>query len=152
MGIGSSIFGGIAASKAMSKVQDNLQQRQKENTDWFNRRYNEDATQRADAQRILAMTQKSIQDRNKAAAASAAVTGATEESLAASKAANNEALAESMSQIALNGERRKDAVEQQYMQTKSSLSDKLNDLEMQKAENISKAVQGVADAASKVKF
>ena len=53
-----SIFGGISASKAMKKVKRNLQQQQKDNQNWYDQRYNEDATQRADAQRILTQTQK----------------------------------------------------------------------------------------------
>lgn len=44
MQIGSSIFGGISTSKAMKKVKANLEDQQKQNEAWYNRRYNEDAT------------------------------------------------------------------------------------------------------------
>ena len=74
--------------------------------------------------------------------------GGTEESVAASKAANAQALAEATSQIAVNGENRKDQIESQYMQTKSDLNDKLNNLEEAKAKNTAQAVQGVAQSAS----
>ena len=40
-----SIFGGISASKAMKKVKKNLQAQKQANKDWYDRRYNEDATQ-----------------------------------------------------------------------------------------------------------
>ena len=146
--IGSSIFGGISASKAMKKVKANLEDRQKENEAWYNRRYNEDATQRADAQRILAKTEESIRNRNRQAAATQAVTGGTEESVAAAKAANNEALAEATSQIAVAGDRRKDAIEQQYMQRDAALDDALNNMELKKADAISSAVKGVGSAAA----
>ena len=145
--IGSSIFGGISASKAMNKVKSNLEDQQKQNEAWYNRRYNEDATQRADAQRILAKTEESIRNRNRQAAATQAVAGGTEESLAAAKAANNEALAEATSQIAVAGDRRKDAVEQQYMQRDAALNDALNNMELRKADAISSAVKGVGSAA-----
>ena len=148
LGIGASIFGGISASKAMKKVKQNLETQQKENQNWYDQRYNEDATQRADAQRILTMTNENIRQRNQQAAGAQAVMGGTEESVAATKAANNQALAEATSQIAVNGERRKDQIESQYMQTKSDLNDKLNNLEQAKAGAISQAVQGVAQAGS----
>jgi hypothetical protein len=144
LGIGASIFGGISASKAMKKVKQNLETQQKENQNWYDQRYNEDATQRADAQRILTMTNENIRQRNQQAAGAQAVMGGTEESVAATKAANNQALAEATSQIAVNGERRKDQIESQYMQTKSDLNDKLNNLEQARAGAISQAVQGVA--------
>jgi hypothetical protein len=146
LGIGASIFGGISASKAMKKVKQNLETQQKENQNWYDQRYNEDATQRADAQRILTMTNENIRQRNQQAAGAQAVMGGTEESVAATKAANNQALAEATSQIAVNGERRKDQIESQYMQTKSDLNDKLNNLEQARAGAISQAVQGVAQA------
>lgn len=148
LGIGASIFGGISASKAMKKVKKNLEGQMKENQDWYDRRYNEDATQRADAQRILTMTNDNIRQRNRAAAGTQAVMGGTEESVAAAKAANNQALAEATSQIAVNGERRKDQIEGQYMQTKDALNEKLNNMEIGKAEALSQAVQGVAQAGS----
>lgn len=148
LGIGASIFGGISASKAMKKVKRNLEGQMKENQNWYDRRYNEDATQRADAQRILTMTNDNIRQRNQQAAGAQAVMGGTEESVAATKAANNQALADATSQIAVNGERRKDQIESQYMHTKSELNDKLNNLEQARAQNTAQAVQGVAQAGS----
>ena len=60
MGAVGSIFGGVSASKAMKKAINNVKEQQQKNQDWYDRRYNEDATQRADAQRILTMTEESI--------------------------------------------------------------------------------------------
>lgn len=148
LSIGASIFGGVSASKAMKKVKRNLENQMEENQNWYDRRYNEDATQRADAQRMLTITNENIKNRNKAAAATQAVMGGTDESVAATKAANNEALAEATSQIAVNGERRKDEIEGQYMATKAELNEKLNNMEQAKAQNVAQAVQGVAQAGS----
>lgn len=141
-----SIFGGISASKAMKKVKTNLQNQQKANQDWFNRRYNEDATQRADAQRILTKTEESIRNRNRQAAGAQAVMGGTEESVAAAKAANNQALADATSQIAVNAEARKDQIEQTYQQRDAQINDALNNLEINKAQAISSAAQGMTQA------
>jgi hypothetical protein len=143
-----SIFGGISASKAMKKVKKNLQAQQQANKDWYNRRYYEDATQRADAQRILTKTEESIRNRNRQAAGAQAVMGGTEESVAAAKMANNEALADATSQIAVNAEARKDQIEQTYQQRDAQINDALNNLEQQKAQAISSAVQGVAQAGA----
>lgn len=148
MGIGASIFGGVSASKAMNKVKKNIENQQSENDAWYNRRYNEDATQRADAQRILTITNENIRQRNRQAAGTQAVMGGTEESVAATKAANNEALAEATSQIAVAGDRRKDSIEQQYQARDAQLNGQLNDMEVQKANAISQAAQGVAQAGA----
>lgn len=148
LAVGGSIFGGISASKAMKKAKQNLDNRIKENEDWYNRRYNEDATQRADAQRVLTAMNERIRERNQAAAGAQAVMGGTEESVAATKAANNEAMAEATSQIAANGERRKDSVEAQYLSAKQGLEDERNNMEIAKAQNTAQAVQGLAHAGA----
>ncbi len=150
MKIGGSIFGGIKASQAMKQVKKNLEQQRRENQDWYDRRYNEDATQRADAQRMLAMTNDLIRQRNRAAAGTQAVMGGTEESVAATKAANANALADTAAQIAVAGANRKDNIENQYMTRKGAINDKLNNLQQQKANNIISAVNGVSSAASDI--
>ena len=150
LGIGGSIFGGISASKAMKKIRRNLKDQMRENQSWFDRRYNEDATQRADAQRILTITNENIRRRNQAAAGTQAVMGGTEESVAAAKAANYESLAEAASQIAANGERRKDQIEAQYRQTKADLDEKLNNMELGRAENLKQAALGAAEAGANI--
>ena len=142
------IFGGVKASQAMKKVKSNIEQQRADNQAWYDRRYNEDATQRADAQRILTKTEESIRERNRQAAGAQAVMGGTEESVAAAKSANNQALAEATSQIAVNAEARKDQIEQTYQQRDAQLQDALNNLEQQKAQAIGSAVQGVSQASA----
>lgn len=152
LGAVGSVFGGISASKAMKKAKKNVQEQVQKNQDWYDRRYNEDATQRADAQRILTMTEESIKNRNRQAAGAQAVMGGTEESVAAAKAANNQALADATAQIAANGEQRKDQIEQQYQQRDAELQNQLQQIEINRAQAISGAVQGVASAASSLTF
>lgn len=150
MKVGGAIFGGISASKAMKKMKQNIQNQMRENQDWYDRRYNEDATQRADAQRLLTMTEDSIRKRNQAASGAQAVMGGTDESVAAAKEANSQALSDTTSNIAAAADQRKDAIEQQYMATKSNLNQQLNDLQQKKAQAISSAVQGVADTGGDI--
>ena len=83
IGAAGSIFGGISASKAMKKIKSNVEAQRQKNQNWYDRRYNEDYTQRADAQRILTQTEESIKNRYKQAAGIQAVMGGTEESVAA---------------------------------------------------------------------
>ena len=148
LGAAGSIFGGISASKAMRRVKKNLQAQKEANQNWYDRRYNEDATQRADAQRILTQTEESIRNRNRPAAGAQAVMGGTDESTAAAKAANAQALADATSQIAAGAENRKDQIEQTYQQRDSQINEALNNLETNKAQAISQAVQGVAKAGA----
>lgn len=148
LGAAGSIFGGISASKAMRRVKKNLQAQKEANQNWYDRRYNEDATQRADAQRILTQTEESIRNRNRQAAGAQAVMGGTDESTAAAKAANAQALADATSQIAVNAENRKDQIEQTYQQRDSQINEALNNLEINKAQAISQAMQGVAKAGA----
>ena len=148
LGAAGSIFGGISASKAMRRVKKNLQAQKEANQNWYDRRYNEDATHRADAQRILTLTEESIRNRNRQAAGAQAVMGGTDESTAAAKAANAQALADATSQIDVNAENRKDQIEQTYQQRDSQINEALNNLEINKAQAISQAVQGVAKAGA----
>lgn len=150
LGAAGSIFGGISASKAMKRVKKNLEQQAADNQNWFDRRYNEDATQRADAQRVLQLTEESIRNRNRQAAGTAAVMGGSEESVAASKAANANALADAASQIAASAADRKDKIEKTFLDRKESVNNALNDLETQKAGAIASAVQGVTKTASEM--
>ena len=143
LGAVGSIFGGIAASKAMKNVKNNINAQRSVNRDWYDRRYNEDATQRAEAMAAVNRVEQQIRERNRQAAGTQAVMGGTEESVAAVKGANSHALAETMSSIAVNGERRKDAIEAQYQAKDDALQSELNDMERQKAGNVGQAVQGV---------
>lgn len=145
-----SIFGGLAASRAMKEAKRGIEAQKEKNQNWYDRRYNEDATQRADAQRVLTQTEESIKQRNKAAAGNAAVMGGTDESVAAAKAANNQALADATAQIAADAEARKDNIEATYLNNENALQSQLNQMEVNKAQAIGQAVQGVAKAGADI--
>lgn len=147
MNAAASIYGGIKNAKSYKDVINSIKQQQQDNQDWFDRRYNEDSTQRADAQALLTATEESIRNRNRQAAGAAAVMGGTDESVAAAKAANNQALVDATSKIAAAADQRKDAIENQYMSTKSNLSSQINDMTLKKAQSTADAVKEVADAA-----
>lgn len=145
--VGGAIYGGAKASQAMRQVGRDLARRQKENEAWYNMRYNEDATQRADAQRVLENTRQAIMNRNRQAAATQAVMGGTNESIAAERAANAQAMSDAASQIALAGDKRKDAIENQYMTTRDKLADAQNQLAMDKAKSLQQQASEMASGA-----
>lgn len=142
-----SIYGDIKASKAMKDYRKSLQNQQAKNQAWYDKNYYQDATQRADALRIMQKTQDAIRNRNRQAAASAAMTGGTQEAQAVTNAANAQAMSDAMSDIALAGQQRKDTVEQKYMQRRDSLQAQIDDAKKQQAAATAQAVQGVTSAA-----
>lgn len=146
--IGGSIAGGIMGRKSARKQARMIAEEKSKNQAWFDRRYNEDSTQRADAQAALTQMRDVMKERSAASAGAAAVMGGTEESIAAEKEAQNKALAETTSNIVVNGEARKDAVEAQYQSRDAQLGQMQLDVERQKAGNISGAIGGIANAGA----
>lgn len=98
-----------------------LAQQEQENQAWYDRKYNEDPTKRADTVRLLTQMQEQIKNRNKAAKGRQAVIGGTEDSTTAVKEANNKTLADTTSQIVAANESRKDDIESQYQARKNAI-------------------------------
>lgn len=149
---GASIYGGISAAKAMNQVKNNIETQRKKNQDWYDRRYNEDATQRADAVQVLTQTQDMLRQNSEQAAGSAAVGGGTDESVAQAKASATKTVGDVMSNMNAQASSRKDSIEQQYMQNDDNYANQLNKLTTDKADAISQAVQGVGDAAASTPY
>ena len=150
IGAAGAVFGGISASKAIKNMKRNIEDQRKKNQDWYDQRYNEDATQRADAQRVLSQTQDMLKRQTDAAAGSAAVGGGTDESVAQAKAQANDTLGNVMSNINAQADARKDEIERTYQDNDNAYMEQLNNLEQKKADNITKSVQGVTNTASKM--
>lgn len=150
LGLVSSIAGGIANRKARRKQEQMLAQQQRENQAWYDRRYNEDPTKRADTVRLLTQMQEQIKNRNRAAKGRQAVMGGTEDSTTAVKEANNKTLADTTSQIVAANEARKDAIEQQYQQNKRSIQGQQMQMEAEKSADTANAVAGVAGTAANI--
>ena len=142
------IFGGISKNKMLKKMIGMVNQQKRENQDWYDRRYNEDSTQRADAQAMLTKTADMVRQRNQQSAGAQAVMGGTEESVAAAKEANNKAISDTTSQIAVAGAQRKDQIEGQYRERQQQLDEKLRELEAGKVDGfgmVSNAIGGAAN-------
>lgn len=150
LGLASSIAGGIANRKARRKQEQMIAQQQRENQAWYDRKYNEDPTKRADTVRLLTQMQEQIKNRNKAAKGRQAVMGGTEDSTTAVKEANNKTLADTTSQIVAANDARKDNIEQQYMNRKNQLNNQQMGMEAEKAADTANAVAGVAGTAANI--
>lgn len=150
LGLASSIAGGIANRKARKKQEQMLAQQQRDNQAWYDRKYNEDPTKRADTVRLLTQMQEQIKNRNRAAKGRQAVMGGTEDSTTAVKEANNKTLADTTSQIVAANEARKDNIEQQYQQNKRSIQGQQMQMEADKAAGTANVVAGVAGTAANI--
>ena len=150
LGLASSIAGGIANRKARKKQEQMLAQQQRDNQAWYDRKYNEDPTKRADTVRLLTQMQDQIKNRNRAAKGIQAVMGGTEDSTTAVKEANNKTLADTTSQIVAANEARKDAIEQQYQQNKRSIQNQQMGIEAEKSADTANVAAGVAGTAANI--
>lgn len=142
------VLGGISKNKALKQQMKMVNEQKKENQDWYDRRYNEDSTQRADAQAMLTQTAEAIKQRNQASAGSAAVMGGTEESVASTKAANAQAMADATSKIVVAGEQRKDQIESQYRERNNELNQQLQNLQSQKKDALSMTSDAIGGAVN----
>ena len=158
IGAAGSIIGGSISSRAQSKAlraqQKAIQKLKKENADWYNRKYNEDATARADAQRAITRAEEAIKRRNEAAAGTVAVMGGSQDAVIAAQEANNKTLADISSQIAVASEARKDEIEQEYRNKKDSYELQEVGLQaqatQQRAQNMAQATQALFGAAGNI--
>lgn len=154
--VGAGILGSVMSSRTARKQQEaqqaELDRQKAENAAWYNRRFYEDGTQRADVQRSLTRAQDNLRRNSRAASGQAAVTGASNATVAATKEANNQAYADMVSQAAATAEARKDAVEQGYLEQKRNLAKQQIDADAARANAkigaINTAVQAVGTAAA----
>lgn len=146
LSVAGGIIGGRAAAKAAKAANKIVDQQMTDNQNWYDKRYNENFLQRSDAQQALNYAREQARDLYSRAEGSAAVTGATDESLALQKEAGNKMLADTTSNIAAQADTYKQGIENQYMSQKSARINKRIGILQQKAQGIASAVQGVSAA------
>lgn len=150
MSTAGALAGGVMRDKAIKREQELLAKKEAENRDWYHRRYNEDATARADAQRAITMTEEAMKARNRAAQGAAAVMGGSADAVIAAQQANAAAMADTASAIAAAGEQRKDAIEAQYRAKQDTFDAARMEQERNKANAIAAATQGVMSAGANI--
>lgn len=119
VGVGISALGGARAARQRRRE---LAQRERENNAWYDQRYNELGTERADAQAALSAMRAAQAQRMSSARGASAVMGASAGSVAAEKNAANMAMGQTIGQINANAEAYKQGVENTYLQRKNDLS------------------------------
>lgn len=118
--IGTGINAIMGARKARAE-QRALAKAERENQQWYDRRYNEVGRERADAQRLLTRMREAQSDRMSRAAGANAVVGGSSARVASEQAAANKAVGDTISQIDAAQEARRDKIEGQYLSRKDNL-------------------------------
>lgn len=145
-GLFGSIFGGIQSANAMDEYRKQLESERRSNLDWYNRRYNEDYTQTAEAQHALNKASELAKQSMSAALARQAVMGGTEESIAAQRAQANKLVSDTLGNIAAQGTARKDKVEGQYLSRKDKINEQFKNLYTAQAQNSAQAASSAMNA------
>lgn len=122
-GIGAvgSIYGAIKAGQERKKLEAYTNQQASENEAKYNRDYYGDYLQRTDSQAVLKQMRDQLQDQNRQAQSTAAITGATPEAQLAQMEASNDAVGNTMSKISAMGAAFKDSVDNRYMARKDAI-------------------------------
>lgn len=148
LAVGGAVAGGIASSNAAKRAANITRQQQAKNRAWYEYNMNTPYTQRADALASIQKAREIFMERNKNAAATAAVSGASDEAAARQKEDANKVIAETMSNIAAQGAARKDAVEEAYMNRDAQLAEQQRQTEIAKANAIAGAASQVSKAGA----
>lgn len=147
-GIGSAIAGGIASSKAAKKNREILGKMRRDSQNWYDKEYYGDFTQRSDAQSALNRAREILTQRYKNAQGAAAVSGATDESVAIQKAGANETLANITGSIAERADAYKEQVRANYENQQNSFDQSEMNINSGQAAGIAQAAGGLATAGS----
>jgi len=146
LGLASSIFGGIKSAKVAKQANDAINQQVNENKNWYDRRYNQDYTQTSEAQSLLNYARDIADKQWKKAEGAAAVGGATDESVAQTKEAGNKMISDTVGNVAAQSTAQKNAIENQYLQTKNGLTQEQIANLQNKANNIAGAAGGASSS------
>lgn len=146
--VGSSIYGAIKSSQANKRAEQLLKNQRDENKKWYEQKMAEDYTQRSDSQNILRKQRELLQEQYQRARATNIVAGGTDESLALQQAAANDAMGDTMADIAANASAYKEGVENQYRAKDAELNQQQFGIEQNKAKAISEAAGQVGSAVS----
>lgn len=146
--VGSSIYGAIKSSQANKRAQQLIQNQRDENQKWYDQKMAEDYTQRTDVQNVLRKQRELLQEQYQRARATNLVAGGTDESLALQQAAANNAMGDTMADIAANAASYKEGVENQYRAKNAELNQQQIGVEQAKAQSIATAAGQVGSAVS----
>ena len=125
-----------------------IQNQRSENRKWYEQKMSEDYMQRSDVQNVLRKQRELLNEQYQRARATNIVAGGTDESLALQQQAANEAMGNTMADIAANAANYKDSVENQYRAQDAALNQQQVAAEQAKAQAIAQAAGQVGSAVS----
>lgn len=146
--VGSSIYGAIKSSQANKRAQSLITNQRDENRKWYETRMAEDYTKRADVQNLLRKQRDLFKEQYQRARATNVVAGGTDESLALQQEGANEAMGETMANIAANASAYKEGIEEQYRAKDDALNQQQVAVEQNKAQQIANAAGQMGSAVS----
>lgn len=148
-GVGT-VFGLSKAANAMNQAADIYKQGKKDAYTDRDRFINEDYTQRADAQRLLALTSERLKEGRLAADRVAGVMGGPSESSSRFAEDAIKAQADTAADIAVAGARRKDEIQDAFQKRKDAYDMAEAESLRNKAGQITKAISGLWDSTNNI--
>lgn len=127
-----------------------LDKQENDNQRWYDRQYNLNGTERADAQAAINRMRQMYEQNMRDTAGMSAVSGGTLESQIASKQAANDALAQTIAAIDQNNEAQKNAIDQQNQATKANITAQRIGNENARQQAIAQAGAGIDNAINTV--
>ena len=146
VGLASSIFGGISASKAAREAEKRQRQQEAKENAWYTRRYNEDYVDTAAGQNLVRRAKDYAKEQWKKAAGAQAVAGGTDAATAMAKEAGNKMVGDTIANIAATDQGRKAQVDNMHRQAEAQFAQMDMNREMQRAQNITNAAQNASNA------
>ena len=145
-GLLSSFIGGLSASSAAREAERRQRALEAKEDAWYNRRYNEDYLDTAAGQNLVRRARQ-MYDRNiKRAQGAAAVTGGTDASVQQAKDSANQAMGDTIANIAASDQSRKAQVDNMHRQAESQFAQMDMNRELNRAQNITNAAQAASNA------
>jgi hypothetical protein len=145
-GLGSSIYGGIKASKAAREAERRQRAQEAQEQAWYNRRYYEDYLDTAAGQNLVRRAKEYARENWKKAAGAQAVAGGTDAAAAMAKEAGNKMVGDTIANIAATDTQRKANVDDMHRQSQQQFAQMDMQREAQRAQNITQAAQGASNA------
>lgn len=117
--LASGIYGGVKSAKAAKQQKSLINEQQAKNDAWFNKNYYQNYLDSSEARAAIKRVENTMKKRNEEAQATAAITGATPESVLAQQENNQKLMSDTIDNLAARSDVRKeqiDAVNQQNQQ------------------------------------
>ena len=147
-----SFFGSKKGNGERNKALSDLESARDKELSYYERLAYSDPLHNSENQAALRQARELLKSNNQRAAASAAVTGATDESVALQKAAANEAVEDITADIAAHSTAYRDNAMQNYLAANKKYTDAINDVRLKRGEEQANAtnslISGLTSAAS----